>query len=77
VLSFGTTHDEELALADQHIAEAEARITRQHLLIARLAAGHLGTSMAEALLATLKRSLATMHTHRQTILAEIAGELPD
>jgi hypothetical protein len=65
---------EHLAQADRHIAEAEARIARQHRLIAGLNANGHDTSVAEALLATMEAVLRTGRDHRTTILWEIALE---
>jgi hypothetical protein len=71
------THDEELAEADRHIAEAESRVLRQHRLIARIAADHFDTTAAEAVLAALQQHAAMMHEHRQRVLAEIARKPPE
>jgi hypothetical protein len=70
------TPEAELALADRHIAEADARILRQHRLVERLAAAGHDTGLAETLLETLQRSLAALQAHRRVIQAEIAGKLP-
>ena len=69
-----TMHEQHLLLADQHIMDAEARVTRQRLLIGKLAADGHDTAKAEALLATLLKALNGMWAHRATILAEIAAE---
>jgi hypothetical protein len=67
------TPQEELALADRHIAEGEARILRQRTLVAELEVDGHDTSLAEALLGTMEQSLVVLHAHRRLILAEIAG----
>jgi hypothetical protein len=67
----------ELVLADQHVVDAEGRITRQLLLIKRMAAAGRDTIEAEVLLQLLKQSLTVMHRYRRLILAEvITGEPP-
>ena len=52
-----TMHEQHLLLADRHIAEAEARVTRQRVLIDELARDSHDTVLAEALLATLLTAL--------------------
>ncbi len=69
-----TMAERHLAQAEQGIAEAEGRVTRQRLLIDGLATGGHDTAEAEGLLAALLVSLDQMHAHRATILAEIAQE---
>jgi hypothetical protein len=67
----------ELVLADQHVVDAEGRITRQLLLIKRMAAAGRDTIEAEVLLQLLKQSLTVMHRYHRLILAEvITGEPP-
>ncbi len=65
-----TMAERHLAEADRHIAESEACVTRQRLLVGRLAAGHHDTGKAKALLVALDGMLA----HRAVILAEIEQE---
>jgi hypothetical protein len=69
------TLQEELAQADRHIAEGEARLARQADLIARMVADGRDTALPEELLDTMERTLAAMRAHRELILREIAGEL--
>jgi hypothetical protein len=59
-----------LALADRHSAEGEARHARQAALVERLReAGH-DTVEAENLPRLIAESLDEMRTHRRSILAE-------
>jgi hypothetical protein len=59
---------EHLTLADRHIAECRARITRQRLRIGRaIQQGH-DTDAAEDTLDALKVSLRALERHRELIL---------
>jgi hypothetical protein len=69
------TLQEELAQADRHIAEGEARLARQADLVARLMADGHDTALAEMVLETMESTLASFRNHREPILREIAGEL--
>jgi phage terminase large subunit-like protein len=63
---------EELARVDRDIAEAEVQLARQAARIAQLAAGSQSTTLAEALLGTMKNSVAGLRLARGLILASIA-----
>lgn len=65
---------EHLALADQHIREAEERIARQEMLISAMAAAGHDTHDAETLLRTFYEVLATFQKHRRLIVAELAKQ---
>jgi Fe2+ or Zn2+ uptake regulation protein len=67
-------HEQHLLLADQHIVEAEMRVTRQRVLIDEMVAAGHDTALAEALLTTLLQALNGMRAHRATILAEAVAE---
>ena len=73
--SFRWTPEEHLAEAKRHLAAAELNLARQPGTVARLARvqDHQGEASASALLTTMERSLATMRTHWDMILREIAG----
>ncbi|MBW0000168.1 MAG: hypothetical protein JO015_13785 [Verrucomicrobia bacterium] len=58
----------ELAEADSHLKQAEARIVQQQKRVAKLAAGGHDTEEAEKLLTRLTESLETMLQHREIIL---------
>jgi multidrug resistance efflux pump len=64
----------ELAQADRHIKEAEARVWQQRKRVAELSAGGHDAEEAEKLLARLVELLATMVQHRQTILRELESK---
>jgi hypothetical protein len=51
------TVEEHLAEADAHIADAEARITRQREIVAKCSAAGISTTDAEDLLAELTYAL--------------------
>jgi hypothetical protein len=63
----------EPAQADPRIKEAEARLTRQAALIARMAADAYDTTAAEALLIIYERALAVVQASRAH-LEEPAGD---
>ena len=69
-----TMHERHLLLADQRIADAEARVARQRVLTDELATDGHDTALAEAVLTTLLQTLDGMRAHRATILAEVAVE---
>jgi hypothetical protein len=68
VLSSGMTHDQELALADQHIVQAEGRITQQLQRIERLKVDDQDTDLAQDVLLALEYSLLVMQRFRQLLL---------
>ena len=57
-----------LKQANADIADAYDRVRHQHALIARMSARGQDTALAEALLATLRNTLAAMENHRRIIL---------
>jgi hypothetical protein len=64
------THDQELALADQHIVQAEGRITQQLQRIERLKVDDQDTDLAQDVLLALEHSLLVMQRFRQQLLDE-------
>jgi hypothetical protein len=62
------THDQELALADQHIVQAEGRITQQLQRIERLKVDGQDTDLAQDVLLALEYSLLVMQRFRQLLL---------
>lgn len=70
---------EHLGRAEADIADGERRVTQQGVLVEQLRSEGRDASHAEALLATMRGTLAAWVQHRDTILqrlAEIEGE-PD
>ena len=63
-------HDQELALADQHIVQAEGHIVRQLQRIERMEATGQGTDLARDVLLALEHSLLVMQRFRQQLLDE-------
>jgi len=63
---------EELIAADQHLVEGEQRISRQIVLIQRLAEQGCDTALAKVLLGLLEETMVTWQDHRQLILDAIA-----
>ncbi|MCO8590311.1 hypothetical protein [Burkholderia multivorans] len=61
-----------LALADQHISEAEQRLAGLAALIARRRSNGVDASSALALLGLFEDIIATYRDHRQLILDSIA-----
>jgi hypothetical protein len=61
-------HSRHLARADQDIAEARERVSRQHAHIAELVKDGHHTRNAEQLLAALEQSVKAFEGHRQLIL---------
>ena len=57
----------DLGLASRHVADGEARVTQQTALIRELMQDGHDTTNAEALLQTLKETLALMYTHLETL----------
>jgi hypothetical protein len=64
------TQDQELALADQHIVQAEARITRQLQRIEHMEAAGKDTDLAQDVLLALEHSLLAMQRFREMLLTE-------
>jgi hypothetical protein len=62
----------DLALADRHIAEGEARHARQAALVERLRQAGQETVEAENLLGLIGEALVEMRAHRAHILARQA-----
>ena len=62
---------EHLAVAEEKIKEAKARITDQERRVEQLSADGHETGEAERMLANLKKMLQTMAQHRNIILAEL------
>jgi hypothetical protein len=61
---------ERVAKADEHIRQAEDRISRQQKLIAELSAARWSTENAENLLAILTATLKVMLQHKQLMLRQ-------
>jgi hypothetical protein len=61
------THDQELALADQHIVQAEGHIVRQLQRIERMEATDQDTDLARDVLLGLEYSLLAMQEHRKLL----------
>jgi hypothetical protein len=62
------THDQELALADQHIVQAEGHIVRQLQRIAHMEATGQDTDLAHDVLLALEHSLLVVQEHRKLLL---------
>ena len=62
----------DLATADRHIAEGEARITQQAKVVRELDADGHNTNLAKALLRLMKRNVDVMNVHRQFIVRELS-----
>jgi hypothetical protein len=65
-----------LAIADRHLAEAADHLALFEEAVARRPLDTRGRDMAEALLATMRRSFTVMLTHRATVLRKLDGEGP-
>ena len=63
-----------LALAAEHIADAESRIRRQQEAIAKQFSGRRPTEFAEKHLAILTETLKTMEQRRKQLLSELNDE---
>ena len=61
----------ELVRADRHVAEGEARITRQRQIIVGLDEASQLSLDARRLLDTLENTLSTWQSHRELIMARI------
>lgn len=64
------THDQELALADQHIVQAEGHIVRQLQRIEHMEATDQDTDLARDVLLGLEYSLLVMQRFRLLLLAD-------
>lgn len=62
---------EHLALADRHITEGEARVSRQSELLKSLSRDSQPTAQAEQLLQLLSETLDTWRSHRRLIIDRI------
>jgi hypothetical protein len=62
------THDQELALADQHIVQAEGHIVRQLQRIEHMKATDQDTDLAKDVLLGLEYSLLVMQRFRLLLL---------
>ncbi|MER2265695.1 hypothetical protein [Methylobacterium oxalidis] len=62
---------EQLALTERHIAEGEARVAAQKLLVARVSALGQRTAAATDMLRSLEDDLQRMRGHRQAVLEAI------
>lgn len=71
-----TPEREYLALTNRHIAEEEARVADQKLLVARASAVGQDTSLAVRMLQTLEESLMQARGHRDAILRVIEDLTP-
>ena len=66
-----------LAIADRHLAEAADHLALFEEAVARRPLDTRSRDMAEALLATMRRSFTVMLTHRATVLRKLDGEVRD
>jgi hypothetical protein len=62
------THDQELALADRHIVQAEGHIVRQLQRIEHMEAEDQDTDLAHDVLLALEHSLLVMQEHQKLLL---------
>ena len=65
---------EDLAQADQHIAEGEARLAEQRRLIGQMTENGQDSAEAEKLARNFEETLEQFYVHRQLILNEIARQ---
>lgn len=63
---------EHLALADRHIAEGDARISKQRRLVEQMAEKGQDTVEAERMLRNFEAVMEQFHVHRQLILDALA-----
>jgi hypothetical protein len=63
-----------LTLVDQHIAQAEKRLTQQLQRIERMEANGHDTSSARAMLRVMRLGLALARERRQQIAAKLSDE---
>ena len=69
--AFSRLH-QDLATANRHIAESQARIAQQARLVSKLAADGYKTTNAQNLLRLLQRNLVVLEKQRQRIMGELA-----
>ena len=65
---------EDLALAEQDIAEMEERIAHQATIVEGLTAAGHDAARAEQQLLQLRRALALLHQHRALLLDEVPAD---
>ena len=65
---------EDLAQADQHIAEGEARLAEQRRLIGQMTENGQDSAEAEKLARNFEETLEQFYVHRQLILNEIVRQ---
>lgn len=70
-LSFADRESQNLASADRHIVEGEARVARQRDMIDALRRDGYDTALAEALLAVFLRTLDAWQAHRNAIAGAV------
>ena len=63
---------QDLATADRHITEGEARIAQQAKIVRELDADGHNTNLAKALLRLMQRNVDVMNVHRQLIVRELS-----
>lgn len=63
------TTKEAIAMAENQVAEAEIRITRQMIVVARLGAIGQDTAVAEAILEEMKDTLEQAYKHLDRVRA--------
>jgi hypothetical protein len=63
---------QDLATANRHIAESQARIDQQAKLVSKLAADGYNTTTAQSVLRLLQRNLDVLKAHRQQIVRELS-----
>jgi uncharacterized coiled-coil protein SlyX len=63
---------QDLATADRHIAQGEARIAQQGKVVRELDADGHNTTEAQSLLRLMQRNLNVMNAHRQEIVHELS-----
>ena len=61
-----------LAIADRHIAEGEARIAQQAEIVRELGSDGHDTILANDLLGVMRRNLDVMNAHRQQIVRALS-----
>ncbi|WP_336489819.1 hypothetical protein [Methylobacterium nigriterrae] len=64
---------EQLALANRHVAEEEARVAAQKLVVARFSSVGQDTSLAADMLRILEDGLLKARRHREIILQTMLG----
>ena len=62
----------QLAIANRHIAEAQARIAQQAQAVRQLKADGRDTTAAQDLLGVLRQSLDAMKAHREQIMRKLS-----